>query len=242
MQNSIYKLTLSDGTVCDIFISHKKIKNFYIKILPSSTIKVSVPLKAYDEDVNKFINSRKHWIEKILKKFRKINDTNIKDSLVNGGTVRILDNRYFIYIYKAEKNNVILDGFNINIYAKEPEKDWYIEALYNMFLKFEAEKYFTKTIQKFLPVFQKYNISGVHLKVKPMKTKWGVCRPSERRITLNLHLYKTSAKCVDYVIFHELTHLIYGGHQKNFYNFIYKFMPDYRETEKILDIESARLL
>ena len=200
-----------------------------------------MPLKMDINIIYGFINSHKKWIEKSINKLKNTRETNIKDSLTDGGTVKILDSRYMVYIYESSENKIILDGFNIYIYSKKTKDSKYLQKQYNDFLKTEASIYFKKVIDKYLPIFEKYNIPVPTLKVKPLKSKWGSCMPTTAKITLNLYLYKTCAKCIDYVVLHELTHLIYSGHKKRFYNFIQKYMPDYRETEKLLDFEAGQI-
>ena len=75
-----------------------------------------------------------------------------------------------------------------------------------------------------------------------MRSKWGSCVPQTAQITLNLYLYKASDKCIEYVIFHEMTHLVHSGHKKRFYNFLQKYMPSYKEVEKELDYQASQLL
>ncbi|MBQ3834692.1 MAG: M48 family metallopeptidase [Elusimicrobia bacterium] len=240
--DNIYTLSLSDNNTINIFIIRKKIKNYYMKIAPDLTVEVSIPLKMDINVIYDFINSHKKWIEKSINKFKKAKQDNIKDALINGGTVKILDSQYIVYIYSSNENKIIFDGFTINIYSKMPNDTDYLQKQYNEFLKAEAYEYFKKVLNKYLPIFQKYNVPNPTIKIKPLKSKWGSCRISTGEITLNLHLFKASAQCIDYVILHELTHLVHPGHKKRFYNFLEKYMPNYREIEKQLDTEAAQLL
>ena len=242
MEETIYNLSLADGKTVPIYILRKPIKNYYVKISPDLKIKVSMPLKMDIEIIYKFLNSHKKWIEKNITKFQKAREENIKDDLVNGGTVKILDSQYIVYIYKSNEDKVLLDGFNLYIYSKNYEDKKYLQKQYNEFLKSEAKIYFQKIMNKFLYIFQRYNVPIPKIKIKPMKSKWGSCKPNTAEITLNLHLYKVSSECINYVIFHELTHLVHSGHKKRFYNFLQKYMPNYQEIEKQLDIDAGQVL
>lgn len=242
MENVNYNLILSDGTNISVNIERKKIKNYYMKISPNLSVDVSIPLRMDINVIYKFIDSHKKWIEKSINKFKKAKQDNIKDELVNGGTVKILDNQYIVYIYGGTENKIIFDGFTINIYTKKPNDLNYLQTQYNEFLKTEAYEFFKKIMDKYLPIFQKYNVPKPTIKIKPLKSKWGSCRTTTGEITLNLHLYKASAQCINYVILHELTHLVHPGHKKRFYNFLEKYMPNYKEIEKQLDTEAAQLL
>lgn len=244
MEEEIYNLQLSENKSVPVHIERKNIRNYYIKISPDLNIVVPIPLKQDIETIYRFLNSTKtkKWIEKNINKFQKAKEENIKDDLTNGGTVKILDSQYIVYIYESMNDKVVLDGFNLYIYSKNAKDKSYIQKQYNEFLKTEAKTYFQKVMDKFLPIFKKYNIPQPTLKVKPLKSKWGSCRPTTAEITLNLHLYKVSDQCINYVILHELTHLVHPGHKKRFYNFLQKYMPNYQEIEKKLDIEAGQVL
>lgn len=237
-----YNLLLLNNTQVNVFIERKKIKNHYIKILPDLRVVVCIPLNMDLNLIYGFIEKHKKWIQKHLDKYKNIQKENIKDNLSNGGIVKILDNQYIVYIYESNKNSIVIDGFNIYIYSIKSNDINYITKQYNNYLKEQSAKYFKESIQKFWKIFQKYNLTFPVLKVKAMKSKWGSCRPSTSQITLNLHLYKTSTQCIDYVVLHELTHLVHHGHKKRFYNFLEKYMPNYKEIEKQLDIQAAQIL
>ncbi len=73
------------------------------------------------------------------------------------------------------------------------------------------------------------------VRIKSMKTRWGSCNYTKGYINLNLELIKKPKCAIEYVIFHELTHLIYPNHSKQFYSYISKYMPDWQERNKKLN-------
>ena len=68
-----------------------------------------------------------------------------------------------------------------------------------------------------------------------MKTRWGTCNTREKRIWINLQLAKKSPQCLDYVMIHELTHLIVPNHGSQFKAYMDKFYPNWREVRKLLN-------
>ena len=84
--------------------------------------------------------------------------------------------------------------------------------------------------------YQKFeeNIPFPNLKIREMKTRWGVCNVKTKTITLNSLLFRENIICLDYVIIHELSHLIYFNHSKNFWNLVEKYFPNYKEIRKSL--------
>lgn len=80
-------------------------------------------------------------------------------------------------------------------------------------------------------------VMGVHCEhwtIRDMKTRWGSCTVQKRTIRINLQLAKKSEECIEYVIVHELTHLLEPSHNKRFHAYMEKFLPDYKNREKML--------
>ena len=72
------------------------------------------------------------------------------------------------------------------------------------------------------------NIPTPNLKIRNMKTRWGVCNIKTHNVTLNSNLIKYDKKCLDYVIIHELSHFIYPNHSKEFWLLVSKYCPNYK--------------
>jgi len=106
-------------------------------------------------------------------------------------------------------------------------KDWYRK---------HAKKRFENYLTESFLFMKKHGIPYPHLVVQEMKTRWGSCSNSGR-ITLNLNLIKHSSLCIQYVIVHELCHLKYHNHSKDFYNLLKKVMPDWEKRKYKLNHE-----
>ena len=72
------------------------------------------------------------------------------------------------------------------------------------------------------------------LKIRKMKTRWGVCNTKTKIITLNYELINYNIRCLDYVIVHELAHLLEGNHSKKFWNIVGRYYPNYKDCRKEL--------
>lgn len=82
------------------------------------------------------------------------------------------------------------------------------------------------------------NIVGVQAKewrIKNMRTKWGTCNIQKKRIWLNLQLVKKSPECLEYIIVHELVHLLERNHNKRFYGYMDCFYPNWRKVRESLN-------
>ena len=81
-------------------------------------------------------------------------------------------------------------------------------------------------------------MTGIHVKewrVKNMRTRWVTCNIDKKRIWLNLQLAKLPPECLEYVVIHELTHLLERKHNRRFYGFLHEFCPDFKEREKMME-------
>ena len=97
----------------------------------------------------------------------------------------------------------------------------------------EAKKIFKDELDRIYNSFV-YEIPYPSLTVRKMKTRWGVCNYKTKRVTLNFNLIKKDIKYLDYVIVHELSHLLYHDHGKNFWKCVEANMPDYKDIRKDL--------
>ncbi|MFA6036925.1 MAG: M48 family metallopeptidase [Legionellales bacterium] len=91
------------------------------------------------------------------------------------------------------------------------------------------------------PLFDKWQpIIGVRInewRIKKMKTRWGTCNIQDKRIWLNLTLIKKPVECLEYIIVHELVHLLERDHNKRFHAFMDQFLPNWRECKKLLEVD-----
>jgi predicted metal-dependent hydrolase len=99
------------------------------------------------------------------------------------------------------------------------------EDLYQFYYK-KAEVLFRELIDKYIVYINK---PVTKIRIKKMKTRWGSCNYKKGYINLNIELMKKDIKFIEYVVLHELTHLIHPNHSKEFYNFIENIMPNFRE-------------
>ena len=101
------------------------------------------------------------------------------------------------------------------------------------------DDYREQLMAKSLPMFDYWEkVLGVHassIHIRRMKTRWGSCNPSTGKILLNLELAKKPHKCLDYVVLHELLHLIERYHNKHFKSLLDRHMPDWRRRQSELN-------
>ncbi len=136
------------------------------------------------------------------------------------------------FIYLGESYDIIIiptdhiEMIHDHIYtsSREQLQKWYQKQMKQIFL----ERYYI-CYQKF-----EEKIPYYRMRIRSMKTRWGVCNRKSRTITLNAELLHYPLETIDYVIIHELSHLIHFNHSKQFWNLVMKYCPNYKEIKKQL--------
>ena len=208
-------------------VTKKKIKNFIIRIYPDLRIAVSVPLHASNKDIENFIQSKKEWIEITLNKIEiaKENKNNLKENII-----RILSKKIEKKIIESDLERIRLTDTSIYIYSKDIDNtkiekkllEWKVEKL-KVILDEYLEKY-TKLLNTNINYYQ----------IKKISSAWGIYHKKENYITFNFDLIEKDIECIEYVVLHELCHIFYMNHQKNFWTLVEKYMPDYKLRRKNL--------
>ena len=220
-----YNIVRSDKV--EYTITKKKIKNFIIRIYPDLRIAVSVPLHASSKDIENFIQSKKEWIETTLNKIKmaKENKNNLKEN-----TIKILGKDVEKKIIESDLERIRLTDTSIYIYSNDIDNakiekkllEWKVEKL-KVILEEYLEKY-TKLLNTNINYYQ----------IKKISSAWGIYHKKENYITFNFDLIEKDIECIEYVILHELCHIFYMNHQKNFWTLVEKYMPDYKIRRKNL--------
>ena len=111
----------------------------------------------------------------------------------------------------------------------------YVNDLKNLdkFIKNKAKSLFLERLDYWYSVFLE-KIPYPKLRIRVMKTRWGVCNRKNNTVTLNLDLIKYSVDKLDYVIIHELSHFVHFNHSESFWKLVSKYCPDYKKIRKEL--------
>lgn len=235
----VFKLYLGpiNGTV-EIKLFRKKIKNVHLKVFRSLDVVLSVPEQVPNEWINSFLSSRQKWIDDQISKYKKTSGFNNLLEIRNGSSIQLLGKDMRIYKEAALTNRIEVDEKKVYLFVTDIENEKLIQNLFNKWWRKTAETVYQQEVNHFYDtVVRKYGIDKPEVSIKKMKTLWGSCTPSKSKITLNEYLLKANIRCIQYVVLHELTHLLYPNHNSDFYNFLTVHMPDWKERKKQLDTE-----
>lgn len=198
----------------EIEVVRKKNKNTYIRIRNNKIIITT----------NYFVTTRylKGLIKNNYSSITKMLDQELKRNQDNDKF--ILFGKKYKIIYDSSVDNVKI--FNNEIYVKDDKK-------MNKWLDNYIEEIFLRHLLLCYNLFGE-DIPKPTLKIRIMKTRWGVCNTRTFNITLNKDLYRYDIECLDYVCIHELSHLIEANHSKRFWNIVEKYCPDYKNLRRKL--------
>ena len=98
----------------------------------------------------------------------------------------------------------------------------------------EALSYLQPIVDKLYPIVKAHGVARPHMTVRAMRTRYGSCSVNRGRITLNAILTKVPKPAAEYVVLHELAHFLHPNHGRQFYAFVERHMPDWREREALL--------
>lgn len=96
---------------------------------------------------------------------------------------------------------------------------------------------FREILEELYPAFIPYGVKKPDVRVRTMKSCWGSCLVNKGIITLNRKLLAVPRECIEYVVLHELCHFVHPNHSKDFYRFMERFMPDWKERKALLNGE-----
>ena len=237
MEYITLELSQINGTV-DVKIVRKNIKNVHLKVFRSLEVVLSVPMQVPQEWIENFLSKRIKWIDEQITKYKLSGGTNTLDSIKNGTSVQMLGKDMRIVFQKDSKNYIEVDEKRITLFLKDVTDEEFAQKMFLRWWKKTAEGVFQNELDAlYEKIFKKYQIAKPDIYVRKMKTLWGSCTPSKSKVTFNNYLFKANIRCIQYVVLHELTHLLYPNHSKQFYDFLTVHMPDWQERKKQLDTE-----
>lgn len=198
----------------DIIVEKKKNKNTYIRVKEDNVVLITTNYLTTKKKIIKLIEDNKDFILKNLKRMDRIKEKEEK--------FFYLGNEYNIIIMPSKEVSIIGN----NIYTESEDK-------LNRWLNKNIKLLFKERLDTIYNLFDEV-IPYPKLRIRKMKTRWGVCNKRDVVVTLNSDLIKYDITKLDYVIVHELSHFIHFNHSTSFWNLVSKYCPDYKKIRKDL--------
>lgn len=212
----------------EIKLDKKRIKNIYIRIKPpAGDVVISAPLHMRDEDIYIFAESKLAWIKNHRRKYE-----GAADRLLVSGEKLYLWGRAYALVIKEGRGRAEASGESIVIYAPQGSSFEQRQAELNSLYRREL----SQKISELAPLWeQRTGLFADEWRVRDMKTRWGSCNTVRKRIWLSLKLAEKPVCCLEYVIVHELCHLLVPNHGADFKVLMDRFYPDWKKVKKLLN-------
>ncbi len=234
-------MVLLDGNLIvsgiNVQVVRKDIRNINFSVrAPDGQVRVSVPKYITDDALESAVLSRLGWIRKKIQTIKSLPTPPVKIYVSGEGHYFMGEPYKLEVVEQSSKPHILLQTpgtlqmlirHNTSIAARE-------KLLYEWY-RVELKKRLPPLIEKWQPIIgKKVSDWGV----KRMKTRWGTCNINKKRIWLNLELIKRSEICLEYVVVHEMTHLLECNHNTRFKKLLDGFMPGWRRIESELKSNS----
>lgn len=202
-----------DGNIIDIIIIRKNNKNIYFRIKEDLKLYITCNRFVSVKELNKLIMKNK---ESILKMYIHMQKEQIAASE---------------FYYLGDKYDVIYSNVK-SVYFEENKVYTKDDLMLDKFLQQECKKIFSKRVNELKDLFD--FVPSINLRIRKMKTRWGVCNRANNTVTLNFELIRREQTLLDYVIIHELCHFKHPNHSATFWNEVSKYYPYYKLARKKL--------
>jgi predicted metal-dependent hydrolase len=217
------QITVSGVTVQ---IVRKPIKNLHLGVYPpNGRVRVAAPLAVTDDAVRLAVVGKLGWIKRQQARFQ-AQPRQPEREMVTGETHYYMGRRYRLRVVYDESVQVVLrNRTRMELHVPPGADAKQRERLLNRWYRRRLKDLIPGLLEKWAPVV------GVDVPVwgiKKMKTKWGACNTVARRIWLNLELAKKPARCLEYILVHELVHLIERHHNDRFMAIMDRVLPEWR--------------
>lgn len=220
----------------EVTVRKKPIKNMHLYVQPpNGQVEISVPDYVNNDAIKLFIRSNLGWVKRKKKEFEN-QPRQTERQYISGETMYVLGCQYFLDVIEndTKKQSLTLEGRKAILLVKKDAtirtKEKIVQEWYRTILR--------KEIERVLPKWEKItNLKCTSWQIKKMNTKWGSCNPKTKKLWFNLQLAKKTLPCLDYIILHELIHLIEPHHNKKFIALMDLYMPTWQEIRDDLNMQ-----
>ena len=218
------QIEISDIT---IDVVRKNIKNMHLSVYPpSGRVRIAVPLNIDDEAVRLFAISKLAWIKRNPRKFE-AHERQTPRAYLERESYYFEGRRYLLKIteHNASAKVELKNKTHIELFVRPNTSSVQRQSLLNEWYRKQLKAQIPPLIAKWE---QTIGVTVSDWGVKQMKTKWGTCNISAKRIWLNLELAKKPTRCLEYIVVHEMVHLLERHHNDKFTAYMDQFMPQWR--------------
>lgn len=211
----------------NIEVISKNIKNIHLSVHPpNGRVRLAAPKTMNDEALRLFAISKLSWIKKQRKRFKNQTRETPRE-FISGESHYLFGKRYLLNVVetKSKQRVEIANNRYLNLYVRKNSTKEKREKIMNEWYRSELKLQIPKYIEKWEKIM---NVSVNDWNVRKMQTIWGSCNIQEKRILINLELAKKNPRGLEYIVVHEMVHLLERNHNDRFKEHMDKFLPNWR--------------
>ena len=216
----------------DVIYSNRK--SLGITVHPDKSVLVRAPENSDYQKILEKVRNRSRWILRQQDHFESFLPVTPPRKYVSGETHMYLGKQYRLKLYQSNEKKVKMIRGYLQVFTKDRNNKEKIKTMLDKWYRQHFDKKIEERLNECLELFKNYDIQKPDILVRRMKNRWGSCTP-QGKVILNPDIIKAPGKSIDYVIIHELCHLIYPTHSKEFYALQSKMMPDWEKWKRRLD-------
>lgn len=210
-------------------------KNLRVVVSPDLSVAVYAPARASAGQIEEGIAKKARWIAATLEKVKSFHPLPTPKQYISGETFVYLGRQYRLKVNAGVDESVKLQGRFLIVNVADNDDKTAVKQRVDQWYREHAAAVFERYLATCRAVASRHGIPALTLRIRSMKRRWGSCAASGR-ITLNVRLVQVPAHCIQYVIMHELCHLLHHNHGPDFYRLMTRCMPDWRNRKETLDL------
>lgn len=218
----------------EIEVIKKNIKNVHLSVHPpAGRVRLAAPENMDEEAIRLFAISKLSWIKKQRKEFDTQERQSVREFL-SGESHYFMGTRYLLNVIESsEKQRVELRNKKyMDLYVRQGHTKEKRERIVSQWYREKLKRLIPEYIKKWEDTI---GVTVNEWGVKLMKTKWGTCNEQDKRIWINLELAKKNPRCLEYIIVHEMVHLLERHHNDRFKAYMDEFLPNWKSIRDELN-------
>jgi predicted metal-dependent hydrolase len=211
----------------------KDIKNIHLSVYPpKGRVHISAPTRMNMDTIRIYAISKMSWIKKQQEKILS-QEREAPREYITKESHYFLGKRYLLKVIELDTVPIVnVNHTTLELYVRPGSS---LEKRREILENWYREQLRTESMKMISEWEQEMNLKVVQLGIKKMKTKWGTCNEKAKRIWINFELVKKPMECIEYIIVHEMVHLLERNHNDKFIAYMNHYLPTWRQLKKDLN-------
>ena len=212
-----------------------------IQVSPENEVSIIVPNELSTEKIRSVVKRKTAWILSKIKFNNDVRYPHKNKEFISGEAFQYLGRNYRLKVLEGLEEKVELKNGRLNVYISSASNQISDEKIRTLVRSWYGANGGRKLKERVKRYAERLNVSCGDVKLKSFRRQWGSCSV-KGELTFNWRIILAPVSIVDYVVVHELCHLIYNDHSKEFWKHLQRILPDYKTRKEWLRINGAMLM